>query len=111
MRRRTLPVELLLLAFLTAFLVYPVAYVIPGSASEEVYDVRLLGMGRSAGDMARVAALLTREHGSPEVLRINLPHTVGTFPAEGRAKGLAGAIRSAGGEADVVRRRRWTAFY
>ena len=60
MRWRTLPVELFLLAFLGVFLVYPLLYIFPGSASEEVLTVSLTSLGDSpesrAGSVRLVAA-------------------------------------------------------
>src|SRR5262249_7519531 len=47
MRWRTLPLELLLLAFLAVFLLYPLAYIIPGAASDEDYLVRVTSQGQT----------------------------------------------------------------
>ena len=53
MRWRTLSVELLLLAFLGLFLVYPLAYIIPGAASDEDYAVVLLNWGPTGAETAK----------------------------------------------------------
>jgi hypothetical protein len=45
MRRRTLPLELLLLAVFTIFLLYPLLNVFPAVASDQEYEVRLLSLG------------------------------------------------------------------
>lgn len=109
MRRRTLPVELLLLAFLAVFLIYPLVYVIPGSASEEDFAVRLLGLGETPEQKANVATELAAVQ--PQVGPIRLPYVVQTFPASWRAEALAAKLKKAGAQADVVRQRHWTAFY
>jgi iron(III) transport system permease protein len=85
MRWRTLPVELLLLAFLAVFLIYPLAYVIPGAASDEDYEVRL-----------------TRNGTTTAVRRLADPR---------EAAALAARLQADGGRAQVVARRNWTAFY
>jgi iron(III) transport system permease protein len=86
MRWRTLPVELLLLAFLAVFLVYPLAYIIPGSASDEEL---LVVVGKDSGSR----------------------HVVNRFPATARrdAEDLAASLRNAG--AEVIAQRNWTWFY
>jgi iron(III) transport system permease protein len=82
MRWRTLPIELLLLAFFAVFLLYPLAYVIPGAASDEDYLVRVRG-GPSAADQV--------------------------FAQQRDAEAAAARLRKKG--AEVIRRRHWTAFY
>src|SRR5687767_2703005 len=114
MRWRTLPVELLLLAFLGVFLVYPLAYVLPGAASEEAWRVVLTSFGPTKGPRQEdvVEAVL---QANPDALGRpgGLPLTVQTFPATGRvnAEQLARRLTEAGGQAEVVRETRWTAFY
>src|SRR5581483_6011844 len=109
MRRRTLPVELLLLAFLAVFLLYPLAYVIPGAASEEDFAVRLLSLGETPEQKANVIAELTAVN--PQIVSMRLPYTVQSYPALWRAEALAAKLQKAGARADVVRQRHWTAFY
>jgi iron(III) transport system permease protein len=112
MRWRTLPVELLLLAFLGFFLVYPLAYLIPGAASDEEYQVRLLSFGDSAEQRAGVLALVLQGRpATAEARALHLPYTVRSFPADRPARELAAAITKAGGSAEVVRQRLWTTFY
>jgi iron(III) transport system permease protein len=113
-RWRTLPIELLLLAFFAVFLLYPLAYVIPGAASDEEYDVVLRSLGPGPAEKAQVLGALTKaapDRGLPELL--HLPATVRTFPAARKknADDLADQLRQAGGDAEVVHRRNWTGFY
>lgn len=109
MRRRTLPVELLLLAFLAVFLLYPLAYVIPGAASEEDFAVRLLSLGETPEQKANVVAELMAV--SPQSVSMRLPYVVQTFPISFRAEALAAKLQKAGARTEVVRQRHWTAFY
>ncbi|HEV3257167.1 MAG TPA: iron ABC transporter permease [Gemmataceae bacterium] len=113
MHWRTLPVELLLLAFLAVFLLYPLGYVIPGAASDEDYEVRLLSLGKSAAAQAKVSAVLAQANpGQPsEAVALRLPYTVRTFPDSRPADGLRDQLRAAGAEAEVVHHRHWTGFY
>jgi iron(III) transport system permease protein len=113
-RWRTLPVELLLLAFLVFFLLYPLAYIVPGAFSDEDYHVRLLSLGRTPEERLAVARLVLEGRpaeqaaGSGETARV-----VRTFPGprKSSADQLAEQIRKTGGEAEVVRQRHWTGFY
>jgi iron(III) transport system permease protein len=109
MRLRTLPVELLLLSFFGLFLVYPLAYVLPGSASDEDFAVRLTSLG--ASDKARAAVSLLLMQNQPGRLDFRLPYDVATFPSKPRADELARKINEAGGQAEVVRQTHWTLFY
>jgi iron(III) transport system permease protein len=110
MRWRTLPIELLLLAFLAIFLLYPLAYVIPGAASDTEYEVHLLSFPESAEGKAKVAALLAKAAPSkPQA--IQLPFTVQSFTVSRNAEVLAEQLRAAGAGADVVTQRHWTGFY
>jgi len=52
MRRATLPIELLLLAFLGLFLVYPLVYILPGAASDEELVVESGSTGTSRASSA-----------------------------------------------------------
>lgn len=113
MRRQTWPIEILVLGFLAVFLIYPLAYVLPGSASDEDFQVRLEHLGDTAADKARVLAVLTKANpGQPQV-QLQLPSIVKTFPGPQRnsAEQLADQLRQAGAQAAVVRQRHWTTFY
>src|SRR5258708_6276504 len=107
MRRRSLPAELLLLAFLGIFLVYPLAYILPNAASDEDFAVVLHALPDGPEGKSRVAALLAAAGGGP----IRLPHTVGTFPNLRAAEAAAKAYRDAGCEVAVVPQRHWTLSY
>lgn len=109
MFRRTLLIELLLLAFLAVFLLYPLVYVIPGSAREESFAVRLLSLGETPEQKAHVIAELSAAN--PQAVGMRLPQVVQTYPAAWRADALATKLQKAGAQADVVRQRHWTAFY
>src|SRR5947209_990472 len=112
MRWRTLPVELLLLAFLAVFLLYPLAYILPGSASDEEYHVRLVGFSDDPGQRAQALAVLHKALPDAQVATgLKLPQTVRTFPSARSAEQLADQLRRAGADARVVRERRWTGFY
>lgn len=113
MRWRTLPIELLLFGFLAVFLLYPLAYILPGSASETDYQVRLLSIGETADERARVTAELAKASSTAEPLPIKLPFTVKTFsgPQRASAEALAKQLNTAGGQAEVTAERRWTLFY
>jgi iron(III) transport system permease protein len=113
MRWRTLPVEALLLAFLGVFLVYPLAYVVPGAASDTEYQVRLTALGTAAEQKAQAIALLQNEQHTPpdSVVGLRLPLTVRTFPISRPAETLARQFGTTGATAEVVALRRWTAFY
>jgi iron(III) transport system permease protein len=86
MRWRTLPIELLLLAFLAVFLLYPLGYVVPGAASDEDYTVQV-------------------ESGS----EANTPAEV--YSQQRYAEEAAARLRQTGAQVEVVRRRHWTLFY
>ncbi len=105
MRWRTLVLKLLLLAFFGLFLLYPLAYIIPGAASEEEYVVRLHTLGETAQEKLTNAALLADLGGG----QLHLPRDVQAFPLEKSAKDLAGRFR--GAQVEVLHRRNWTAFY
>jgi iron(III) transport system permease protein len=113
MRIWTWIVGLLLLAFLAVFLIYPLAYVVPGSASDETYDVQLTALGETPEQTAKVLALLgplpAGTPGKPQAF--NLPLVVRTFPNRAAADDLAGKLTSAGARAQVITRREWTPFY
>jgi iron(III) transport system permease protein len=109
MRWRTLPVELLLLTFLAVFLVYPLAYVLPGAASDEDFEARLVSLGEGPESLGRVSLLLTKNN--PGQLVVHLPYSLGTFPSARAAEEAARPFRDAGAEVEVVTRRHWTAFY
>jgi iron(III) transport system permease protein len=111
MRWRTKPIELLLLAFFVVFLLYPLAYVFPGSASDENYAVRLLSFGQRPQEV--LAILLKARPEAPPVEKVSLPLTVETFPPARKrnAEELALKLSEAGARADVVRERHWTTFY
>src|SRR4051812_29152612 len=113
MRWRSLSVELLLLAFLAVFLVYPLVYVVPGSASDVAYEVRLLAFGDTSEQKAQAAALLSQANPdaalTPRALR--LPYPVRSFPSARAAEALAKQLQDAGAQAEVVPQRNWTTFY
>jgi iron(III) transport system permease protein len=109
MRWRTLPVELLLLAFLAVFLLYPLAYVMPAAASDEDYEVRLTGLGDTPQEQAQVGLLLSRLKTGR--VSIRLPYTVRALPSSRAADALADQFRQAGATTEVVRVRHWTDFY
>src|SRR5262249_10348906 len=101
MHRRTWPIELLLLAFLAVFLVYPLGYIVPGSASDEEYAVRLTALGELPEQKAQVLLVLAK-NGLDQQARfaLRLPHMVRTFPParKSSAEQLADDIRAAGGQ-------------
>lgn len=113
MRWRVSPIELLLFAFLAVFLLYPLAYVIPGAASDEDFQVRLLGLGETAEAKAKVLAILATSNPLPALTprEFSTPYTVQTFPAKGGADQFAKKLEDAGGRAAVVSQRHWTLFY
>jgi len=115
MRFRTLPLELLILAFLAVFLLYPLAYVIPGSASDEEYQVQLLGWPESAEQKVQLLQLLvsTRPGSTFPQGPQESPLVVKSFPSTRKtdADQLAQKLRDAGAEAAAVRQRNWTGFY
>src|SRR5438132_11370268 len=114
MRWRTKPIEVLLLAFFAVFLIYPLAYVFPGSASDEDYQVRLLSFGEQRQQKAQVLAALSRARPASQPLAgVSLPLVVRSFPGarKNNAEQLAQQLRDAGGLADVIRARHWTGFY
>lgn len=113
MRWRTWLLKLLLLAFLAVFLLYPLVYVIPGAASDEDFAVQLLSFGDTPESRAQVLAvwLQAAPPSGASPLTLRLPHVVRSFGNERPANDLADRLRKAGGEAKVVRQRRWTAFY
>jgi iron(III) transport system permease protein len=114
MRRRTLPIELLLLTFFAVFLLYPLVYVVPGAASDEDLQVRLTALGEDPEQKAQVLAVLAKAHPEPlSPTPFSLPYPVKVFPPARRASAdqLADELRKAGGQAEVVRERHWTGFY
>jgi iron(III) transport system permease protein len=115
MRFRTLLLELLILAFLAVFLLYPLAYVIPGSASDEEYQVRLLSWPETGEQKAQLVQLLFTESGSnfPQGLRQHLPLLVKSFPTSRKsdADKLAQKFQDTGAGVEVTRQRNWTGFY
>lgn len=114
MRWRTLPVELFFLAFLGLFLVYPIAYILPGSATEVLdYQVELTSMGTAPEEKAKVSALLLPLQPQLQPVSLTLPHVVATYglSEKPKADSLGDQIRKAGGEARTVARTRWTLFY
>jgi iron(III) transport system permease protein len=103
---------LLLFAFLAIFLLYPLAYILPGSASDEEYHVRLLSFGDGPSARAQVLAILHKiQPEDSATTSLKLPQTVRTFPTSRSADQLADQLRQAGAGADVLRERRWTSFY
>jgi iron(III) transport system permease protein len=114
MRRKTWPLDLLLLAFFGLFLLYPLVYVIPGAASDEEYQVRLTALGTQPEEKTRVLLLLEKTSPDQRLPQyLHLPYTVRTFPGarKNNAEQLAEQIRAAGGDAEVIHTRNWTAFY
>lgn len=115
MRRRTLLLELLLLAFLAVFLLYPLAYVIPGSASEEEYQVRLLQWPETAEQKVQTLQMVLTAR--PGILLPQgpqpLPLVVQSFPVARQtdAETLAKKLQASGATAEAVRQRHWTGFY
>ena len=107
MRWRTLPAELLLLAFLGIFLIYPLAYILPNAASDEDFSVVLHSIPESPEAKSRVAVLLAAARAGP----IRLPYSVGSYPNVRMAESAAKNYRDAGCEVTVVSQRRWTSFY
>src|SRR5262245_8547468 len=79
-RWRTLPVELGLLAFFILFLVYPVAYILPGSATEVIdYQVLLTSLGSTSEEKAKVSAVLLPLQPQLQPVGLTLPMIVQTF--------------------------------
>ena len=114
MHRRTWPLELLLLIFFAVFLLYPLAYVIPGSASDDDYHVRLTSLPEQPEQKAQVVLLLHNLGPAvPSPVPLTLPQSIKTFPGprKNSADQLAEQLRQAGAQAEVVRERHWTAFY
>ncbi|MBY0526488.1 MAG: iron ABC transporter permease [Gemmataceae bacterium] len=117
MLRRTLIVELLVLAFLAVFLIYPIAYIIPGAFSDEEFAVRLVSP--QSGPKGALEQLVALNKVAPEQLpaqgtgAFTLPYTVKVFSGTQRAAAerLAKRLNDAGGTAEVVRERQWTLFY
>lgn len=108
----TLPAELLILAFLGIFLVYPLVYVIPGSASEEAWDVVLLDMGTTPEELSKAAHLIRQLNaGANAVILVKPGQTLRSFPIEAPARALAKQFTDAGAQVRVVQRRVWTDFY
>jgi iron(III) transport system permease protein len=107
-------IQILLLAFFAVFLIYPLAYVFPGSASDEEYQVRLLAFGDTPQEKAQVLAALAKlRSGAPPVESVSLPFTAQSFPGarKNNAQQLAEQLQKAGGKAEVVLERHWTGFY
>lgn len=114
MRWRTLIVELLLFAFLALFLLYPIFYILPGAASDEVFHVRITSLGDTSEKKLQVAAALGQLlPGRPSVQAFSLPYTVKSFPGpqKNSADNLAENLRGTGATVELVRERQWTAFY
>jgi iron(III) transport system permease protein len=114
-RLRTLPVELLILAFLSVFLVYPLAYVIPGSASDEVFEARLLHLDVPLEKKAAVVQLLNEAAPVSTPIRpLRTPYLIREFPDRiqaDRLKKRFDDITAPDSVVAVVRERRWTDFY
>jgi len=110
----TLLVQLLLLAFLGIFLVYPLIYVIPGAASDEVWHVQLTSLGATGEEKFEVVQLLRKLNPDPRApLAFSLPYNAKTYPAaqKRRAEDLVVQIGKAGGSAELAYERQWTTFY
>src|SRR5207244_9178198 len=91
---------------------FPLAYVIPGAASDTEYEVRLLALPEPPEAKAQVAVLLARASGGqPRPQSFQLPTSVQTFTVLRTAEVLADQFRSAGASAEVVTHRHWTSFY
>src|SRR5712691_4302168 len=97
-RWRALPVELLLLAFLAIFLLYPLVYVIPGSASDVAYEVHLLRLGDTSEQKVQAAAILEQANPGAALTprSVRLPYTVRAFPSARAAEALAKQLQDAG---------------
>jgi iron(III) transport system permease protein len=106
-RWRTLPVELLLLAFLGIFLVYPLAYILPIAASDENFAVVLWRLPDEPEGRSRAAALLAARGLGP----VHLPFVVSTWPSFRAAEAAAQPYRDAGIDVAVLPERNWTLFY
>jgi iron(III) transport system permease protein len=113
-RLGTLPIELLILAFLAVFLLYPLGYVLPGSASDEVFEVRLTNLDLPPDKKAEVVKLLTDLAPGAAPMPLRFPQLLGEFPEPARAEQLKQRFDQATAPQSVVevkRERRWTAFY
>jgi iron(III) transport system permease protein len=106
-------IQFLLLSFLGVFLVYPLVYIIPGSASEITWDVQLTRFGDSPAQQAAVLAELHKLSQPQDVQAITLPYTVASFPAtqQRAAEELGARLTNAGAGVVVARERHWTSFY
>lgn len=113
MRWRTLPIELLLLAVLALFLLYPIFYILPGAVSDEAFAVRLTSLGETPEQKLQVANHLAKYRSDGPVIKIPLPLTVKSFPSSQKnaADSLAKEFGELGATAEVVRERHWTGFY
>jgi hypothetical protein len=113
MHRRMLPLKLALLFFFGVFLIYPLAYVIPNSASDVVFQVRILDLGSTPEDRANALALLLKSIPDQQFSEksFSLPFTLRSFPTEIPAKNLAEQLQKAGARAEVVSKRRWTGVF
>jgi iron(III) transport system permease protein len=117
MRRATLPIELLLLAFLGLFLLYPLAYILPGAASDEEFHVVLVYPPPTGRLPEKLRQVLGWDDKQPELY----PAVLKTFPATQRkeAEQFAKKLDSERffgsvifvGEYQVVPVRNWTTFY
>src|SRR5207244_9420230 len=69
---------------LAVFLLYPLAYVIPGAASDEDFQVRLLSLGETPEAKAKVLAVLATSDPGPALTprEFRTPYTVQTFRSE-----------------------------
>ena len=94
MRRATLPIELLLLAFLGVFLLYPLAYILPGSASDEELEIVLFNTPANQQLLEKLQHVLGLRDAPPE-----LPFVFMRFPSSARrdAEMLVVHLRAKGG--------------
>ena len=90
----------------------PLAYVIPSSASDDEYEVRLLDLDLAPEQRAQVTLLLIgTDPGAAKGRGLHFPMVVKTFPVKSSADQLAKTFEKEGANVDVVHQRRWTAFY
>src|SRR5581483_12273050 len=109
MRWRTLPIEILLLVFLGLFLIYPLVYVIPNSASDSDYRVVLLDFPADAKQRSGLLELLTKSNPSMTDIAMRMPYTVQTFPGARKVQAdtLAAQLAKNGAKVQVVQDRHW----
>ncbi|GIW81536.1 MAG: ABC transporter permease [Gemmatales bacterium] len=108
MRLRILWLEWLLLAFLGVFLLYPLVYIVPGSASDVEFVVVISHLGTTPEERASVSAILSETGDATASFKLPLKRT---FATERAARDLAIRLQQAGAQAEVVRHRLWTDFY